>query len=176
MALFCSIFIVPSNRRAPLSSMLPRPLLWNGAVEGAPDLRPSARRDCGRRRCGQCRPPTAALRPVQLRQMPLTAGCGFRDTERVTNSHGQTARRRGSGRDWVGHHRHRVVNYAAMSEMQICLDPPVSNAALVGVMAQDLYDHATASLRALRLAWVGRGIDTKIRCPARPVLRIGDRR
>jgi hypothetical protein len=62
-----------------------------------------------------------------------------------------------------------------MSEMQICLDPPVSNAALVGVMAQDLYDHATTSLPALRLAWVGRGIDTKIRRRPHPVLRTGDR-
>jgi hypothetical protein len=67
------------------------------------------------------------------------------------------------------------VNHAAMSEMQICLDPPVSNAPLVGVMAQDLDDHATASLPGLRLAWVGRGIDTKIRRRPSPVLPTGDR-
>jgi len=57
-----------------------------------------------------------------------------------------------------------------MSEMQILLDPPVSNAALVGVMAQDLYDHETASLPLLRLAWVGRGIDAKIGRRSSPVL------
>jgi hypothetical protein len=42
---------------------------------------------------------------------------------------------RRSGLREGGHFRYRVDNHAAMSEMQICLDAPVSNAELVGVVA-----------------------------------------
>ena len=62
---------------------------------------------------------------------------------------------------WMGHGRHKVVNYAAMSEMSVRLDPPVSNAVLVGVIAQDRDDVETAPLPALRLAGMGRGIAAK---------------
>jgi len=63
-----------------------------------------------------------------------------------------------------------------MSEMSVRLDPPVSNAVLVGVIAQDRDDVETAPLPALRLAGMGRGIAAKSWRQPSPVLRMGDHR
>jgi len=62
-----------------------------------------------------------------------------------------------------------------MSEMRIGVDPSVAHAALVGVVAQDLYRDETASVPALRLAWVGRGVDAESERRPHPVFRTGDR-